>query len=765
MKRQQLEMSKIVRPLWVTPLLLSLVVSSGFSTMQKVQAQPSLPPPPRPPGAAPAPSTSTTPDSATRDENGGLVSAKTKMKFAEANPEDITNENFPDLIESFDYPNADIADVIKAISELTGKNFIVDPQVRGKITIIAPSRITVAEAYKAFLSALAINSMTVVPSGSFLKIKTARNAQRDSIETYSGEYFPNTDQMITRIIKLKYISADEVNKNLRILPSKDGEMVPYPQTNSIIISDYGSNIERVMKIINEIDVPGFEEQLEVIRIKYAKSKDIAELINQIINKGDAGQKFGPGVPRFRRTTPDADSSAGSESYSLVIADDRTNSIVVVGNKAGTLKIRELVKKLDFRLRPEDQGGVFVYYVRHSEAETIANTLNGIATESKKALDDTQSNRSGPPATNPNTGMVTASSSAIFGGDVNVVADKNTNSLIITASRPDYEIVKNLLSKIDIARDQVFVKVIIMEMNSQDQTVWGVDVYKFAPDTNGIGRIGFRGSDSLGTLLSPENDRGAILGFGSGEVFDLKTPAGTIQVSSLAGLIRFLKGNVNANILSTPQIMALDNEESEIEVGENVPVASNTSTATNGTTSSNIQFKDATIKLVLTPYISPDTDSVQMKIDQQVSQLSNTTVTASELNQRAVATTTRKIKTQIVVNSGDTAVLGGLMSDEESENVTKVPVLGDIPIIGWLFKSKNMSKVKRNLVVFLTPRIVRSQEESSAILSEKLNERIDFIQKNMKGRDVHGEVIDNLPRKALSSPTPDQFNEEPAIETF
>ncbi|NQZ00969.1 MAG: hypothetical protein HRT45_09935 [Bdellovibrionales bacterium] len=232
-----------------------------------------------------------------RDENGGLISSKTGKKFSEANPEDITNENFPDLIESFDYPNADIADVIKAIGELTGKNFIVDPQVRGKITIIAPSQITVAEAYRAFLSALAINGLTVVPSGAFLKIKTARNAQRDSIETYSGDYFPNSDQMITRIIKLKYISADEVNKQLRILPSKDGEMVPYPPTNSIIISDYGANIERVMKIINQLDVPGFEEQLEVIRIKYAKAKDIEELLSKIINKGEDTKK---GVPRFRR---------------------------------------------------------------------------------------------------------------------------------------------------------------------------------------------------------------------------------------------------------------------------------------------------------------------------------------------------------------------------------------------------------------------------------------------------------------------------------
>jgi general secretion pathway protein D len=404
-----------------------------------------------------------------RDEKGSLISAKTNKKFSDANPEDITDENFPDLIESFDYPNADIADVIKAISELTGKNFIVDPQVRGKITIIAPSQITVAEAYRAFLSALAINGLTVVPSGSFLKIKTARNAQRDSIETYSGDYFPNSDQMITRIIKLKYISADEVNKNLRILPSKDGEMVHYPPTNSIIISDYGANVERVMKIINQLDVPGFEEQLEVIRIRYAKAKDIEELISKIINKGESGANQ-VGVPRFRRRTGgDEASSSGAESFSLVVGDDRTNSIIVVGNKAGIAKIRQLVKQLDFRLQPDEQGGVHVYYVRHGEAEQIADTLNGIASESKKAQDQTAQTGPQAPVGRNQEVAVGPSSAAIFGGDVKVTADKNTNSLIITASKQDFDVIRNLLSKIDMAKDQVYVKVVIMEMNAETST--------------------------------------------------------------------------------------------------------------------------------------------------------------------------------------------------------------------------------------------------------------------------------------------------------
>lgn len=674
-----------------------------------------------------------------------------KKAFAFANPEDITNENFPDLIESFDYPNAEISDVIKAISELTGKNFIVDPQVRGKITIIAPTQVSVAEAYKAFLSALAINGYTVVPSGKFLKIKAARNAQRDSIETYSGNYFPNSDQLITRIIKLKYINAADVNKELRILPSKDGEMVPYAPTNSIIISDYGSNIERVMNIINQLDVPGFEEQLTVIRIRYAKAKDVADLLDQIINKGEkrGSNRFSSGVPQFRRSSgSETGGGSGAESYSLVVNDDRTNSIIVVGNKAGIAKIHQLIAKLDFKLRPEDQGGVFVYYVRHSEAEQIEKVLNGIAAEAKKA----GGAGAGGGAPNNPTGIANPLSQGarVFGGEVQVAADKNTNSLIVTASKQDYEIVKNILSKIDIARDQVFVKAIIMEMNSTNGQNWGVDYYAFDRSSNGIGRMGFRSNESIASLIDPAGDLGGILGFGSGQTFELKAGGTSATVSSLVGLVKFIKSSAGGNILSTPQIMALDNEEATIEVGEKIPVnLSQNQAAVGGNVSTTANREDVTIKLIITPFISPDTESVKMKIEQHVAQLSQTEV-KGDLGKAAVATTKRLIKTQIVVNSGDTAVLGGLMSDSETEKITKIPVLGDIPILGWLFKGKNSQKSKSNLVVFITPQIVRDAQDNADILNFKIDERIDFIKSSMGGRDPHGEIIDKLPRRASNS---------------
>jgi general secretion pathway protein D len=697
----------------------------------------------------------------------GFVSKKTGKSLADAAIEDITNENYPDMIESFDYPNADVADLVRAISELTGKNFIVDPQVRGKITIIAPSRLTVAEAYKAFLSALAINGLAIVPGDGFYKIKQARAAQRDNIDTFSGAYYPTSDQMITRIIKLKYISADEVNKQLRILTSKDGELVPYTPTNSLIVSDYGANMDRIMKIIEQLDVQGFEEQMAVIRVRYARAKDIADLVDQIINKGEKKNQFGGGVPRFRPAgTPDTGGGSGAEVYSMVAPDERTNSIIVVGNKAGIEKIRRLVAQLDYPMRPDEQGGFFVYPLRFAEAEAMEKVLNGIASESKKAQDAAQNTQNRGPTIGPGgQAQVGPSATAIFGGDVKIAADKNTNSLIIVASRQDYETIKNLLAKIDIARDQVFIKAIIMELSASSRNDWKVDAYKFMPGTNGIGRFGFRGSSDIQSLINPSTDQGAVLGFGTGGTTEISIGGQTFKPPSLLALVKILTTHQNGQILSTPQIMALDNEESMIEVGAKVPVGLNSTPSTTGVVTQNIDRQPVTTKLTITPYISPDTDTVQMKIDQEVAGiLPATTIGAAKLAETSVATSTRRIKTQIVVNSGDTAVLGGLMKDEDKDEVQKVPILGDIPILGWLFKSETKTKEKQNLIVFITPKIVRNAADSAQLVDQKLNERIDFIQQNLQGRDVHGKYIDAIPR-AKKSATKESNPESPAVETF
>lgn len=684
------------------------------------------------------------------DTSGVVLNKSEKEQFAKSGIEDINSKNFPETIESFDFPNVEITDIIKAISELTGKNFIIDPGVRGKITIIAPTKITVSEAYKAFLSALAINGFTVVPSGSFLKVKSARNAQRDNIETYSGAYYPNADQMITRIIHLKHISASQVNRDLRILPSKDGEMNIYEPTNSIIISDYGSNIDRVMKIISQLDVPGFEEQLEVIPIKYAKAKDLADLVDKIVNKGNKPQgasapgAFTAGVPRFSRSTG-ATSQQGA-SFFMAIPDDRTNSIIVVGNKSGIVRIKKLISQLDFKIRAEDSGGVYVYNVKFGDAEKIAQTLQGVA------KDATPRPPTGGSLLSPiGSGGQMQAPQEIFGGDVKITADKTTNSLVVTASKQDYDVVLSILAKLDAPRDQVFVEAIIMEMSVNDGNSWGIGYYQFGE--SGYGKAGFNGLTNINDFLSPTGGSGAVIGFGQGKTVTVTDPVSkqTLTIPSLLGFINFLKTAKKANILSTPQLMTLDNQEGELEVGDKVVVGENVqNVGTSGTTVRTPQFEDATIKLAIKPFISPASNQIRMEIKQQVAQLS-TASTPKAFQDSTQPLAKRSLKTVINVNNGDTVVLGGLMKEQDAESVTKVPLLGDIPIIGWLFKSRTIVKDKTNMVVFLTPKIVRNNIDANSIVTKKLDERVEFV-KAQGGVDPYGARLNEIREKVQNAPT-------------
>jgi general secretion pathway protein D len=691
-------------------------------------------------------------------KKGAGLNTNQKQKFSQASTEDINSQNFPETIESFDFPNVEITDVIKAISELTGKNFIIDPGVRGKITIIAPSKITVAEAYKAFLSALAINGFTVVPSGSFLKVKSSRNAQRDNIETYSGTYYPNTDQMITRIIHLKHISAEQVNRDLRILPSKDGEMNVYPQTNSIIISDWGANIDRVMKIINQLDVPGFDEQLEVVRMRYAKAKDIADLVDKIVNKGQSSRGgagvtggFGGGAPRFSR--PGGSSNQQGNSFFMAIPDERTQSIIIVGNKSGIVRVKKLIAQLDFRTNPEDSGGVFVYYVKHGEAKKIAAVLQGVAKDAAPKKDANALPGQPPPffAPQPLGGMDDPAkpSGAVFGGEVKITADESTNSLIITAGKGDYDTVIRLLSQIDIARDQVFVEAIIMEMSAGDGFGFKPSYYNFA-SSNGIARQSFSGGLSAEQVVNPLAGVGTVLGFGSGGDVELQIGTTKQKVPSLVGLINLLKKTTKANILSRPQILAMDNQEALIQVGDKVVTGANATSSANGPTIKTPIFEEAIIELKLKPFINPTSKAVRMEIDQSVKQPSSSASTPKAFQDETQPLATRKIKTFIVVNDGDTAVLGGLIKDRETEDIVKVPLLGDLPLLGWLFKSKETNKEKVNMLVFITPKILRSEGDSKQIITKKLEQRVDFI-KNQGGMDSYGDVMDEIRTKTTLAP--------------
>ena len=697
-----------------------------------------------------------------------------KVSFADAEPEDVSNENFPDLIESFDFPNAEIADVVKAISELTGKNFIIDPSVSGKITIIAPSRITKAEAYKAFLSALAMKGFTIVPSGKFLKIKPARNSTNDNLPIYSGDYAPDTDQLITRIIHLKHINSQEFNSQTQKLFSANGSLYVHATTNSIIITDYGSNVQRFMEIIKQLDVPGFEEKLEVIPIRFAKAKDISELIDQIINKGEkknsrTGGSFSAGIPRFNRAGDSA-----NQAFSLVIPDDRTNSIIVVGNQTGIAKIRQLVKRLDFRLNPEDSGGVYVYYMKYGEAKSVAEMINNIVKDQKEKKDQPGGAMGGLGSINSDFPLQSnfpamsamgekTSSGNLFGTNVKVTYDETINSLIITSNKQDYEAVKSLLKKIDIPRNQVNVEAIIMELLNSNKDARNLSYYRFAE--GGLGRVGFsNSSDNLTTFLNPVAGSGSILTFAGGKDVTItdQSTGQDINVKSLMGFINFLKSVTDVNILSTPHITAMDNEEAEIEVGEKVPVGLSTTASATGSTNS-VERENVSIFLKIKPRISPGSNSVRLEIEQRVAELSATQIKAKNLADSSQVTSERKIKTNIMVDDRDTAVLGGLIKEKEENSISKVPLLGDIPVLGWLFKSSNVEKQKTNMVMFITPNIIRNSEDQREIRENRLSDRLEFIKRNSEGIDPHGKKVDKI-LKSAPRPVASANDPEPEILT-
>jgi len=655
-----------------------------------------------------------------------------KLKFADAFPEDINNENFPDLIKSFDYPNADIMDVTDAIAKLTGKNFIFEPGVRGKITIKAPSQVTVAEAWEAFLT----------------------SAKDSAIETFSGAYYPETDQLITRIIKLKYIDAEAVKKSLGgLISKKAGEIFAYQKTNSLIVSGLGSSIKRISRIVEELDKPGFEERLEVFPITNAKAKDIADLAKKIINKGDTGKKSS-----FRSSRYSRNKKGNNEALSLVEPDERTNSIIVVGNSQGVNRMKKLIQRLDYPLDPADAGGVYVYYVKHGEAKMISETLSGIAEGSQKAAKKSTGKSKDKDFAPPKK------SKPLFNDSVTIKADENTNSLVINANKQDYKTIVNLLSKLDIPKDQVFVEAIILEMEAKDDFSWqisaarledtgaGTNTGNLAPP--GIGFNGHGGGQNIIGAYSPLTSPGAVLNFADVKNLMSVTIAGqTFQIPSLLGLVNILKSKVNANVLSTPHILAMDNEESEIEVGDQVPVGNAQTTGVGGVVQTAPRFEDATIMLKIKPFISPESDVVRLNVEQKISGISSSPIAQLD---GAQGLSKKLLKTNIVLRDGQTAVLGGLMEDREDVNETKVPLLGDIPVLGWLFKSRSKDIVKQNLLIFLTPKIIRSSQDHDQILKAKLNERVNWIKKYSKGRDPYGAT---LARKIGSIP-----DSKPAPET-
>jgi general secretion pathway protein D len=541
--------------------------------------------------------------------------------------------------------------------------------------------------------------------------------------------------MITRVIPLKYINSEEVRRVFMNITAPTTRMLAYEQTNTLIITDTAANIKKLTDLIALLDIEGYDESLEVVKIKFASAEEIAKLIDQLLpgNTGVPGAP--PGVPRFGGKGGPFSQRKTKEGgvISHIIADARTNSLIVSANSKGFEQVKELVKKLDTRVSLSQGGGrIHVVYLQYADAEQVAQTLGNLTSGAAAAPQ-----KPGMPGANP-TGSV------LFEGAVKVAADKATNSLVVTASLSDFTLVKRVISKLDVARDQVYVEAVIMEMTMDRGFAMGTSIVN---PTNGIG---FLPNGDLASFLSNplSGVTGLALGFKHGNKVSITPPGGgsAIEISSIQGLITALQSNSNSNVLATPQILTLDNQEANIEIGETVPVPSVTQVQGAGTAQSFTRER-VSLNLTIKPQINKISNFVKLDIQQRFADFSNRAVPRA-LQDQTFGTTERSSKTTVVVQDQDTVVLGGLMRDKVSESSTKVPLLGDIPVLGWFFRAKSTQTSKTNLLVFITPRIIKHYQTIRTVLDKKLKERDDFLEETNGGVDPYEkkklQIVKDLP---------------------
>jgi general secretion pathway protein D len=605
-------------------------------------------------------------------------------------------EQASDQFVSIDFNNVDINLFIKFMSELTGTNFVVDPNVKGKVTIISPARISLDEAYRVFESVLEVNGYTTVTAGEIVKILPAPEARTRNIQTLlEQEKAGPEDKVVTQLIPLKYADPEEIKRLFTPLVSKNSVILGYAPANTVIITDVQSNIQRLLKILKQIDQPGAGQQITVIPLQYADAPKLVTLLTNL----------------FKTTTPRPQQPGGTiDKQPVIVADERTSTVIMLASEVDTLRLKQLIALID-RETPRGKGKIHVYYCEHANAEDLAKVLSDIPSSPQAAT--------GAAATAVGGAGGTAASAASRGptsvvlGKVQINADKATNSLIIMADKEDYEVVEAVIKKLDIPRSMVYIESLIMEVNATKSLDLGVQWQMFdrTKVNNEDVAIGGKFSPTPG-LLNPVTALGTGLAVG---VLTEPFTFGGITLSNITAIVNAVKTDNNFRILSTPQILTTDNEEARITVGENRPFQTRATTDLSGGTFSSFEYRDVGKILKITPHVS-EGRNVRLKLSLEVTNLDRVATTATTAT--LPVTQKRTIETTVLVKDNHTVVIGGLIDDNRNENETKIPGLGDIPLLGWLFKTQTDGSQKTNLYVFLTPRVIKSPEEADQLISEK-----------------------------------------------
>jgi len=594
-----------------------------------------------------------------------------------------TGKENPQQFVSIDFNNVDINVFIKFMSELTGTNFVVDQRVKGKVTIISPSKISLDEAYKVFESVLEVHGYTTVQSGEVVKIIPSPDARSKSIETKLREESTGPrDRVVTQLIPLKYADPVEIKRLFTPMVSKSSVILAYPATNTLIVTDVYSNIKRLLSILKEIDITGIGQEISVIPLEYSDASKLVNLLSTV---------FKPTRPKGKGV---------EDKIITMVADERTNTIVLLASEVDTVRIKRLISMVD-KEAPRGKGKIHVYYCKNATAEELAKVLQGLPTEKAGAA----------------KGKAAA---PVVAGAVQISADKATNSLIIMADKDDYLVLEEVIKKLDIPRSMVYIEALIMEVDMEKSLDIGVDWSVFGKTTIDGKETAIGGGFRRGIEVGP----GELLqgGLTMGLLTEPITIAG-ITVNNISAIVNAVKTDDDFRILSTPQVLTTDNEEARITVGENRPYQTRSTTDVSGGTFESFEYRDVGKILKITPHVT-EGRLVRMQINLEVTAIDASATALTSATQPV--TLKRTVDTTVIVSDSQTIVIGGLIDDTTTLTETKVPVLGDIPILGWLFKDQAETNQKTNLYIFLTPRVIKNPAEADSVLKEK-QKQMDAIR--------------------------------------
>lgn len=603
---------------------------------------------------------------------------------------------------TLNFKGAELKAVITSVADITGKSFIIDPRVKGKATIISKRPLTKGEVYEVFLSVLEVHGYTAIPSGTTIKILPDADAKHSGLPTVDDEHPGSGDEAVTRVIEVEHVTAAQLVPILRPLVPPQGHLAAYPQSNVLIISDRAHNIERLLEIIKRIDQPTSGE-IEIITLQHASAAELVRVLTTISQRS-------------------ASAKGGQGTATTLVADERTNSILIGGDRSERIELRAIITHLD--TPTEVDGDTHVIYLRYASAKDLVPVLTGVGDSAKKAglagVGAAAAPKPGPANANP---------------ILNIQADESSNALVITAPPALFKSLEAVIRQLDVRRAQVMVEAIIADVSYSSAAKLGVQwIFDGTQTDSGVGTIDFTGFGSAAAAAAKSKDPGAlagILGQGANLAFGRFDGGGL----NFAGLLKALQSDNNTNVLSTPSLVTLDNEDAEIFVGSEVSIPTGTFSSTGGGSSPTNPFttferKPVGISLKVKPQIN-EGDAVRLDIQQKVDSLSTSVSTAGT---GGLVTAERRIDTTVIVDNGSILVLGGLVKDDLVETHSKVPLLGDIPILGYLFRFEDVSKVKTNLMVFLRPTIMRTLEQGMALTNSKYN-YIRDVQRNFNENAV------------------------------